>query len=362
MVKIPELAEDGQNWKIYRVKFLEVTAIFDCLKVLAGRPYKGEDWDGCNALPCCMFMETVAPSIYFKIRHRTAHENFKYLMKCFRNNNPIPRANELQCAGTATVAEMPENYPTSANAATEQHAHANSDEEDLTTTKALTQGTQDVDDGNVGCTQDPCTSTEAPVEGISAECTEMTSVILKSAPHETQNQLETSLPLTPRLPTDGEPSRCKQEVAESVMMAERANRTVEKAEPTEIVDVDLERAVLGGDLVERACGVDEGDGMERKGKLQLQETKLLCREIIQHSGNTTGDVPSARKLPLVGEWTVCASGKASDLEVEPTDVPIELETLVIVLIQLEDLCSGEIPCVHLRGTNWCACNAEGFGS
>ena len=139
MVKIPELAEDGQNWKIYHVKFLEVTATFDCLEVLAGRPYKGEDWDGCNALLCCMLMETVAPSIYFKICHRTAHENFKYLAKCFRDNEPIPHANELQCTGTATAVETPDNCPTSADAATERHAHAEWNTEDLSnSTKALT--------------------------------------------------------------------------------------------------------------------------------------------------------------------------------------------------------------------------------
>ena len=50
MVKIPELAEDRQNWKIYRVKFLKVAATFDCLEVLAGRPYEGEDWDGCTTV------------------------------------------------------------------------------------------------------------------------------------------------------------------------------------------------------------------------------------------------------------------------------------------------------------------------
>ena len=139
MVKIPELAEDGQNWKIYRAKFLEVAATFDCLEVLAGRPYEGDDWDGCNALLCCMFMETVAPSIYFKIRRRTAHEIFKYLAKRFHDNEPIPRANELQRAGTAAAAETPEKSPTSADAAREQLAHANSDVEDLSnSTKALT--------------------------------------------------------------------------------------------------------------------------------------------------------------------------------------------------------------------------------
>ena len=61
MVKIPELAEDGQNWKIYCAKFLEVTATYDCLEVLAGRPYEGDDWDGCNALLCCTLSELVPP-------------------------------------------------------------------------------------------------------------------------------------------------------------------------------------------------------------------------------------------------------------------------------------------------------------
>ena len=139
MVKIPELAEDGQNWKIYCAKFLEVAATFDCLEVLAGRPYKGDDWDGCNALLCRMFMETVAPSIYFKIRRRTADENFKYLAKCFCDSEPIPRANEFQCAGTAAAVETPEKSPMSVNAATEQHADTDSDEDDLSnSTKALT--------------------------------------------------------------------------------------------------------------------------------------------------------------------------------------------------------------------------------
>ena len=131
MVKIPKLAKDGQNWKIYRTKFLEVAATYDCLEVLAGRPYKGDDWEGCNALLCCMFMETVVPSIYFKIRCRTVHKNFKYLTKCFCDNEPIPRVNELQCAGTAAAAETPEKSPMSANAATEQHVNTKSDEDNL---------------------------------------------------------------------------------------------------------------------------------------------------------------------------------------------------------------------------------------
>ena len=185
MVKIPELAEDGQNWKIYCVKFLKVTATYDCLEVLAGRPYKGDDWNGCNALLCCMFMETVAPSIYFKIHHRTAYKNFKYLVKCFCNNDPIPHTNKLQHAGTATAAETPENYPTSTNTATEWHVNTNLDEEDLST-QDLTQGTEDDDNGNIGC-KDPHMSIEAFAKGTSTKCAESTTVVLESVLHEMQH-------------------------------------------------------------------------------------------------------------------------------------------------------------------------------
>ena len=138
MVKIPKLAEDGQNWKIYCVKFLEVTATYDCLEVLAGRPYKGDDWDGCNALLCCTFMESVPPSSYFQHLCYTAHKNFKYLTKRFCDNEPIPHANELQCAGTAAAVETSENYPMSTNAATEWHVNAKLDEDLSNSTKALT--------------------------------------------------------------------------------------------------------------------------------------------------------------------------------------------------------------------------------
>ena len=38
------------------------------------------------------------------------------------------------------------------------------------------------------------------------------------------------------------------------------------------------------------------------------------------------------------------------------------EKLVTLSIELEDPRSSEIPHVHLRGTNWRACNADGLGS
>ena len=240
MVKIPELAEDGQNWKIYRVKFLEVTATFDCLEVLAGRPYEGEDWDGCNALLCCMFMETVAPSIYFKIRCRTMHENFKYLVKHFCDNEPIPHTNKFQCTGTAIAVEMPDNCPTSADAATEQHAHTEWNTEDLSTT-------QDVDNGNVRCMEDPCTSFKASAQGTGAKCAEMTTVVLESMLHETQDQLQNSLQTTPRLPTEDEPSECRQEAVDSIVTATRTNGMVQSANLPEIADIDSEKAALGGE-------------------------------------------------------------------------------------------------------------------
>ena len=169
MVKIPELAEDEQNWKIYCMKFLKVAATYDCLEVLAGRAYEGDNWDGCNALLCCTFMGSIPPSIYFQRLCYTAHENFKFLMKCFHDNDPILCTNELQCTGTAAAAEMPEKSPTSANTATEQHADAKLDDNDLSTT------------------QDPCTSTEASAEGTSAKCAETTSVVLESTLHGMQN-------------------------------------------------------------------------------------------------------------------------------------------------------------------------------
>ena len=110
--------------------------------------------------------------------------------------------------------------------------------------------------------EDPHTSFKALAKGIGAEHSEMTPVILTSAPHEMQNQPHSSLLLTPRLPIDGEPCECKQEVADSVVTAGHMNRTVELAKPTKMV-ADVDRtAPLDGEPAEMACGVDEGDEME----------------------------------------------------------------------------------------------------
>ena len=276
----------------------------------------------------------------------TLHEIFKYLVKRFRHNEPIPHAkkfkpsaNKVDGAGTAAVAETPEKSPTSTDTATEWHASAEWNNEDLTTTKALTRGTEDVDSGNTGCMEDPCMSFEASAKGTSTKCAEMTPVILESAlPHEMQTEPHSSLPLTP--------SRCKQEVADSVVTAGRTNRMVRMAEPTKMV-ADVNRtALLGGEPAEMACEVDEGDGTERKD-LQLLKAGLYCEERHQRNENTMDDIPIAYRLPLEGEWSVYSSD--------------ESDTLVIASIEPESTDSGEIPHVCLGGTRWCVCDVEGLG-
>ena len=391
-VKIPGIAPNGQNWKIYRVKIIEATAtdITDPLGVLAGwQPDNGSyDWECLDAILKWTFYTTVPISILRPIRKLdTTHEIFKYLAKRFCDNEPIPRANEFQCAGTAAAAETSEKSPTSTNAATERHVNAKLDEEDLSTTKALTRGTEDVDDGNVGHMEDPRTSYEASVKGISAECAETTSVILESALHEMQTEPHSSLPLTPRPPIEGEPRRCKQEVAESVVMATRTNGMVRLAKPTEITDIDR-MTLLGGELAERVCGVDEGDGTERESKLRLQQMKLHCKEADQRNGNATEDVPIANGLPLEGEWTAYPSGETTNSkgvelegresstderasideadsgisrEAQPTDTQNEPTELLTTTVELYVDDGDTSPLVRIGGTNWCAGSTKGPG-
>ena len=255
-------------------------------------------------------------------------------------------------------------------------------------------------------------SAEALAEGTSAKSAETTSVVLEGMPHKMQDRLQNSLPLTPRLPIEGEPSGCKQEVAESIVMAGRTNQMAKMAKPT-VVDVDR-TAVLGEDLATVACGVDEGDGTERRD-LQLQQTKFFCEETSQRNENATDDIPIAHGVPLEGEWTWCASGEASNLKgtenalnaavqhadgsckhlrladvdgieseaceggtseftsidksdgdesrkVKPTGTPNESERLVVLSIKLESTGDGDIPRVCLGCMNWRAYSVEGLGS
>ena len=152
-------------------------------------------------------------------------------------------------------------------------------------------------------------STEAPAEGTSTKCTESTTVILECVLHEMQNWPQNSLLLTLRLPIEGEPNRCKQEVADSVVTAGHTNEMVKTAKSNEL-DMDVDgKTTLGRELAGMVHRVDKG-GKECESKSQLQlETNLLCRGICQCSKNKNKNVPIANGLPLKGEWTVCASSE-----------------------------------------------------
>ena len=129
-----------------------------------------------------------------------------------------------------------------------------------------------------------------------------------------QDQLQNSLPLTPRPPIEGEPSGCKQEVADSVVTAGCTNGMVGMTKPPQN-DADVNRtALLGGKPAERACGVDEGDGMEHEPQTRLPKAELYREDKHQHNENASKNLPSAYKLPLKGEWTGYASGEARDPE------------------------------------------------
>ena len=320
-VEIPKLAENGQNWKIYCTKIIEAAAIdiTDPLGVLAGwQPDDGSyDWECLDAILKWTFYTTVPITILHPIRKLdTVHEIFKYLVKRFRDPNPIvdPRttsANDAKCdAHENSHMELRES-PVSNDAAMERHADAKRDEEDLPNTKDLhNRGTEHIDEENIR-RKDLHTSTEALVTGMSAECADGTLVLLKGTPHEMRNEPQNSLRATPRrLPIEGKPCECEQEAVNGVVMAGRTNGMVETAEPT-IADVDR-TALLGREPVRSAYGVDEGNRMEREPQTRLQEAEFYCKEDRQHSGNANNDVPNAHRLLPEGEWNVCVSGKARD--------------------------------------------------
>ena len=204
-VEIPKLAENGRNWKIYCTKIIEAAAmdITDPLGVLAGwQPDNGSyNWECLDAILKWTFYTSVPISILRPIRKLdTTHKIFTYLAKRFHDSNPIvdphaTSANKAKHGMDKNSHKEPRESPTSESAAMERLANANKDEEDLLTTKDLhTQGTERVDNGNVG-REDPHTSPEASVMGTSAECAdETTTVVLESTlPHETQKWPQDSL-------------------------------------------------------------------------------------------------------------------------------------------------------------------------
>ena len=203
-----------------------------------------------------------------------------------------------------------------------------------------------VDNGIVGH-QDPRMSLEALAQGTSAKCAETTPVVLEGTPHKLKTKLQSSLLLTLRLPIDGEPGRCKQEVADSIMAAECTKWTVETAEPNE-TDTDVNRTpMLGRELATRDCGVDEGDVTERKD-LRLLKAEFYCKEIVQRNKNENENIPSTQKLPLEGEWTACASGEMTDLE-RDADMSNELTEPLTMTIEPDNADGGGVPSVYLGG-------------
>ena len=93
-VEIPKLELNGQNWKIHCAKVVEAAAtdITDLLGVLAGwEPDDGNyDWECRDAILKWSFYTSVPISIICPIwKLNTVHEIFKYLMRRFRDPNPI---------------------------------------------------------------------------------------------------------------------------------------------------------------------------------------------------------------------------------------------------------------------------------
>ena len=88
---------------------------------------------------------------------------------------------------------------------------------------------------------------------------------VEGAAHEPQDSLQA----TPRrLPIEGEPCECEQEVEESVVTVGRTNRTVETVEASEMI-ADVDGLVsLGEEPAERVCGIESSrvcDGGQHGG-------------------------------------------------------------------------------------------------
>jgi len=252
MVKIPELAEDSQNWKIYCTKYLEVAATENLLSIVAGWESDdgSKDWDHRNRVARMLLYITLPPLLRLHIRLlENAREVFQYLAYYFLDADPIvdPHAKKLTTCANNDKCYLSVKSPTSENAAT------GADREDPPT-------------------KDPHTSLEALAEGTSTKRAEGPMAPCAATLHETQNVPQNSLPLTPRLPIDGKPGECKQEVANSVVTAGCTKGMVGMANLPEM-DADVDRtALLGGEPAERVCGVDKGDKMDREYQLRIQQT------------------------------------------------------------------------------------------
>lgn len=129
-------------------------------------------------------------------------------------------------------------------------------------------------------------------------------------------------------------------------------------------------ALLGREPAKRASEVNETMHSDPQRLAQAQTNY----EENQHSNNATKDVPSMHGLPLMGEWIVCASGKASECcqqlagvdgdagrKAKPVDTMNVPEALVTMSIDLENSDSGDILHMHLGSTSWQAGDVNRLG-
>ena len=68
------------------------------------------------------------------------------------------------------------------------------------------------------------------------------------------------------------------------------------------------KALPGRELANRASRVNKADEMPDGCQPQPKQRQLY-HKASQHNKNTKRNLPSAHRVPLEGEWSVCASGR-----------------------------------------------------
>ena len=90
--RIPELTEDGQNWKICHAKFLEVTATKHLLSIVAGWESDdgSKDWAHQAEVARMLFLMTTPPLLKLLIQlFESAQQIFQYFTSYFLDFDPI---------------------------------------------------------------------------------------------------------------------------------------------------------------------------------------------------------------------------------------------------------------------------------
>ena len=97
MVEIPALELNRQNWKIYRMRILEVAATLKVLEVLIGseKDNRSDYWLGRDMKARFLLYPMLPPQLLNSILQLdTAHEMFVYLEHKFHDTDPIERDSE----------------------------------------------------------------------------------------------------------------------------------------------------------------------------------------------------------------------------------------------------------------------------